>query len=104
MGRRHDVCVRFFRVFCTLRLSSVLLKLLAAVLCAMFSFFCRITAQLIGPRTKEPFLLDHPLQDRDLVEGPNRSQYASFTWTDLSAIAPWLEIPKKIDGPGLGND
>jgi hypothetical protein len=63
----------------------------------------RITAQLIGPRTKEP-TTHLPLQDWDLVEGSGRSQYASFTWADLAAIAPWLEIPKKIDGPGLGND
>ena len=63
----------------------------------------RITAQLLGPRTKEVFG-GIALQDRDLVEGPNRSQYASFTWADLSAVAPWLEIPKKIDGPGLGNE
>ena len=63
----------------------------------------RITAQLLGPRTKET-ISEFPLQDRDLVEGPNRSQYASFTWADLAAVAPWLEIPKKIDGPGLGND
>lgn len=63
----------------------------------------RITAQLLGPRTKET-ISEFPLQDSDLVEGPNRSQYASFTWADLAAVAPWLEIPKKIDGPGLGND
>ncbi len=45
-----------------------------------------------------------PLQDLDLVVGPGRSRYASFTWVDLAAIAPWMEekITKKIDGPGLG--
>ncbi|KAF8639687.1 hypothetical protein AX17_000951 [Amanita inopinata Kibby_2008] len=33
-----------------------------------------------------------------------RQQYASFTWSDLWAVAPWLEerITKKINGPGLG--
>ncbi|KAJ3537464.1 hypothetical protein NM688_g6684 [Phlebia brevispora] len=63
-----------------------------------------ITAQILGTRTKEagsPFI---PLQDRDLIEGPNRSQYAAFTFADLDAIAPWLEFKSKIDGPGLGND
>lgn len=65
------------------------------------SFF-RITAQLIGPHTKDA--TDGPsLQDMDLVVGPNRNQFASFTWPDLAAIAPWLEPTKKIDGPGLGN-
>ncbi|KAF8737945.1 hypothetical protein AX14_012124 [Amanita brunnescens Koide BX004] len=31
-------------------------------------------------------------------------QYASFSWADLWAIAPWLEdrITKRIDGPGIG--
>jgi hypothetical protein len=70
----------------------------------LFSLFSvRITAQLVGSRTKEP-TNTMPLQDRDLVVGAGRSQYASFTWTDLDAIAPWLDIPKKIDGPGLGNE
>ncbi|TFK43747.1 hypothetical protein BDQ12DRAFT_675493 [Crucibulum laeve] len=34
------------------------------------------------------------------------TQYASFTWSDLWKIAPWLDerIAKRIDGPGLGND
>ncbi|PFH51290.1 hypothetical protein AMATHDRAFT_75022 [Amanita thiersii Skay4041] len=33
-----------------------------------------------------------------------RQQYASITWRDLWAIAPWLEerVTKKINGPGLG--
>ncbi|KAI0089061.1 hypothetical protein BDY19DRAFT_889736 [Irpex rosettiformis] len=62
-----------------------------------------ITVQVIGPRTKEP-TTDHPLQDWDLVDGTGRSQYASFGWADLAAIAPWLDIPKKIDGAGLGNE
>ncbi|KAG6910957.1 hypothetical protein DXG01_006011 [Tephrocybe rancida] len=64
----------------------------------------RIIAQLIGPRTQEPSGEWLPLQDLDLVIGPGRSQYASFTWADLWAIAPWMEerITKKIQGPGLG--
>ncbi|KAL4249671.1 hypothetical protein ABKN59_007062 [Abortiporus biennis] len=61
-----------------------------------------LTAQLIGPHTKEP-IADGPwLQDLDLVTGRGRSQYGSFTWPDLAAIAPWLELTKRIDGPGLG--
>ena len=44
------------------------------------------------------------LQDWDLIDGPGRTQFCSFTWIDLAAVAPWLEIPKKIDGAGLGNE
>lgn len=89
MGRRPNV-----------RLSPSTILVLTEVDHALLN---RITAQILGPHTKEAFT-DFPLQDRDLVEGPNRSQYASFTWADLSAIAPWLDISKKIDGPGLGNE
>ncbi|KAI0650530.1 hypothetical protein C8Q79DRAFT_900470 [Trametes meyenii] len=62
-----------------------------------------ITAQLIGPQTKEPVGDDPPLQDLDLMVGAGRSQYASLTWADLQAIAPWLEFTQKISGPGLGH-
>ncbi|KAF9443324.1 hypothetical protein P691DRAFT_738030 [Macrolepiota fuliginosa MF-IS2] len=46
--------------------------------------------------------------DADSVSDPlntGRRQYASFSWNDLWAIAPWMEerITKRIDGPGLGN-
>ena len=43
-------------------------------------------------------------QDFDLVVGQGRSHYASFTWADLDAIAPWMEdrIVRRIDGQGLG--
>jgi hypothetical protein len=36
--------------------------------------------------------------------GEGRQQYASFTWSDLSAITPWVDerITKKIQGIGLG--
>lgn len=64
---------------------------------------CRLTAQLVGPKTKELFNDGPRLQDLDLVVGPGRSQFASFTWADLAAVAPWLELTKHIDGPGLGN-
>ncbi|PSR93757.1 hypothetical protein PHLCEN_2v4652 [Hermanssonia centrifuga] len=62
-----------------------------------------LTAQIIGPHTKEAFTDGPRLQDWDLVTGSNRGQYASLTWADLSAIAPWLDVTK-IDGPGLGID
>lgn len=63
----------------------------------------RLTAQLIGPQTKEAFTDGPPLQDMDLLVGAGRGQYASFSWSDLAAIAPWLELTKRIDGPGLGH-
>lgn len=45
----------------------------------------RITAQILGPS--------------------DGRQYASFNWSDLWTIAPWLEeiITKRIDGQGLGH-
>ncbi|KAF9464878.1 hypothetical protein BDZ94DRAFT_1215690 [Collybia nuda] len=63
-----------------------------------------IIAQILGPHTHELSGDWPPLQDLDLVVGPGRQQYASFTWNDLWAIAPWMEerITKKIEGPGLG--
>ncbi|PPQ66577.1 hypothetical protein CVT26_009477 [Gymnopilus dilepis] len=51
-----------------------------------------ITAQLIGsPRDTENLF--------------GRNQYASFSWQDLWAIAPWMReaISKQINGAGLGN-
>jgi hypothetical protein len=46
----------------------------------------------------------HIDQDFDLVVGQGRGHYASFTWDDLDAIAPWMQdrITKRLDGPGLG--
>ncbi|KAG6817860.1 hypothetical protein H0H87_001692 [Tephrocybe sp. NHM501043] len=62
-----------------------------------------IIAQLVGPRTQDLSGDWPPLQDVDLVNGFGRSQYASFTFEDLWAIAPWMKerITKTIDGPGL---
>ncbi|KAF8843087.1 hypothetical protein BDN67DRAFT_897816 [Paxillus ammoniavirescens] len=42
---------------------------------------------------------------QELVEGVGRSQFASFTWQDFLAIAPWMEkrITKFIHGQGLGS-
>jgi hypothetical protein len=63
-------------------------------------------AQILGPRIHEPSGQDWPsLQDLDLVVGQGKNQYASLSWPDLWAIAPWMEerITKRIDGPGLGN-
>ncbi|KAK0482074.1 hypothetical protein EDD18DRAFT_1312063 [Armillaria luteobubalina] len=63
-----------------------------------------VVTQIVGPKSYERSGDWPPLQDLDLVLGPGRQQYASFTWNDLSAIAPWMEerITKKINGPGLG--
>ncbi|KAE9409971.1 hypothetical protein BT96DRAFT_462336 [Gymnopus androsaceus JB14] len=63
-----------------------------------------IIAQILTPKTHEIGGDWLPLQDLDLVVGAGRSQYASLTWNDLWAIAPWMEerIANKIDGPGLG--
>ncbi|EPQ59108.1 hypothetical protein GLOTRDRAFT_32965 [Gloeophyllum trabeum ATCC 11539] len=63
-----------------------------------------LTAQLLGPMT-DIHADGPPFQDMDLVVGPGRGQYASFTWADLAAIAPWMNerITKRITGPGLGN-
>jgi len=55
-----------------------------------------ITAQLTGQRWP-------PLQDGDFIAGLGRGHFASFTWADLEAIAPWLELTAKVDGPGLGH-
>ncbi|OBZ76557.1 hypothetical protein A0H81_03858 [Grifola frondosa] len=62
-----------------------------------------LTVQIIGPHTKEAFADGPPMQDLDLVFGPGRSQYASMTFADLDVIAPWLELSKRIIGPGLGH-
>lgn len=65
----------------------------------------RLTAQLVSQSTHIHFGEMPILQDLDLVVGPGRSHYASFTWTDLDTIAPWMAdvITKRIDGQGLGN-
>ncbi|KAF4619500.1 hypothetical protein D9613_005270 [Agrocybe pediades] len=48
-----------------------------------------LTAQLLGPTSL----------------GSAASRYASFSWQDLWAIAPWMQevITSRIDGLGLGN-
>jgi hypothetical protein len=68
-------------------------------------YVCRITAQILGPNIHSPNSEWAHLEDLGLVVGLGRSRYASFSWPDLWAIAPWIEdrITKKIDGPGLGN-
>lgn len=69
--------------------------------------FPRLVAQLIGPRTHEHYGDGPSLEDMDLVAGPDRRQYASFSWEDLQIIAPWLDnsgaITKVMFGVGLGN-
>ncbi|KAH7930666.1 hypothetical protein BV22DRAFT_1101626 [Leucogyrophana mollusca] len=63
-----------------------------------------LTAQLVGPHTRDSPAGSLALQDIDLVVGAGRGQFASFTWQDLLVIAPWMEerITKFIDGQGLG--
>ncbi|GAW05071.1 hypothetical protein LENED_006905 [Lentinula edodes] len=63
-----------------------------------------IITQILMPKTHELGGDWLPLQDLDLVVGSGRQQYASLGWSDLWAIAPWMEerISNKIDGPGLG--
>lgn len=63
----------------------------------------RIVAQILGQEAEVDDVLS-PLQDHDLIVGSGRQQYASLTWEDFWAIAPWLEeeITRQIDGPGLG--
>ncbi|KAI5119587.1 hypothetical protein M0805_005759 [Coniferiporia weirii] len=63
-----------------------------------------LTAQLVTPQTRTHSGEMPALQDLDLVVGPGRSHYMSFTWADLEAVAPWMteRITKRIDGQGLG--
>ncbi|KAI0005142.1 hypothetical protein BJV74DRAFT_807212 [Russula compacta] len=63
-----------------------------------------LTAQITNTQTMMPWGDGPFLQDLDLVVGFGRSQYASFTWTDLDCIAPWMKdlVTKRIEGPGLG--
>ncbi|KAJ7639058.1 hypothetical protein FB45DRAFT_739716 [Roridomyces roridus] len=60
-----------------------------------------VVAQIRGPDVSA-----YPALDEELIVGPGRQHYASFTWEDLFTIAPWLKdsVTKQIDGPGLGND
>jgi hypothetical protein len=61
----------------------------------------------MGPLTKLVEFGDGDFEDRDLrlIVGAGRRQYASLTWQDLWALAPWMRatITKTIDGLGLGN-
>ncbi|KAJ7721188.1 hypothetical protein DFH07DRAFT_303044 [Mycena maculata] len=63
-----------------------------------------IVAQILGQGIDDVSNSGAPLQDHDLIAGSGRHQYASLTWDDFRAIAPWLEekITRRIDGPGLG--
>ncbi|PIL37342.1 hypothetical protein GSI_01035 [Ganoderma sinense ZZ0214-1] len=62
-----------------------------------------LTAQLLNPQTKQHLDDGVPNEDLDLVIGPGRGQYASLSWPDLTAIAPWVELTAKINGQGLGH-
>ena len=43
------------------------------------------------------------MHNEDFVVDMGRGHFASFTWADLDAIAPWLELTARVDGPGLGH-
>ncbi|KZW04359.1 hypothetical protein EXIGLDRAFT_786383 [Exidia glandulosa HHB12029] len=58
-----------------------------------------LTAQLVTPSAETDG--DEGL---GIVSGVGRSQYASLGWDDLGTLFPWLEIARRIDGPGLGID
>ena len=82
MGWRANVC----QTYSAFHLSS--------------DFFRRVTVQLhpaYGPTA-------HDLQGLESPGAINHAQFASFTWHDFLAIAPWMEkrITKCIYGQGLG--
>ncbi|KAH7887534.1 hypothetical protein F5I97DRAFT_1806379 [Phlebopus sp. FC_14] len=62
-----------------------------------------VTAQLHAPTARE-LATTHGLQDLELLDGMGNSQFASFTWQDFLAIAPWMKerISQFIRGQGLG--
>ncbi|KZV69876.1 hypothetical protein PENSPDRAFT_632492 [Peniophora sp. CONT] len=66
-----------------------------------------LVAQIIGPQThvhNGPSQLNY--QDTDLINGPGRSQYASFTFADFDALAPWMKedyVRQRVFGQGLGH-
>jgi len=61
-----------------------------------------VTARLQPPDAPES--ADGRRQGLELLGGLNHAQFASFTWQDFLAIAPWIEkeITKCIYGQGLG--
>ena len=63
-------------------------------------------AQITGPQTHVHNGPNLNYQDADLINGPGRSQYASFTFADFDAIAPWMKedyIRQRVFGQGLGH-
>ncbi|KIJ56952.1 hypothetical protein M422DRAFT_773686 [Sphaerobolus stellatus SS14] len=60
-----------------------------------------LVAQLLNRSMADP-----AEEELDLVLGPGHAQYASLTWLDLWAFAPWMaeKLVRCIDGPGLGLD
>lgn len=61
-----------------------------------------LVAQLIDPTN----LAGPDKAEETLLLSSNHLHYASLTWPDLWALAPWMvdKIVKCIDGPGLGLD
>ncbi|KIJ69954.1 hypothetical protein HYDPIDRAFT_104624 [Hydnomerulius pinastri MD-312] len=62
-----------------------------------------IAAQLHAPGARE-LGTARGLPELDLMDDIGHSQFASFTWQDFLAIAPWMEerVTKFIHGQGLG--
>lgn len=68
--------------------------------------FPRLVAQITGPQTHAHSGPSLNYQDADLIDGPGRSQYASFTFADFDALAPWMQddfIRQRVFGQGLGH-
>lgn len=64
--------------------------------CRCYYEIRRLIAQIIVPSEDAA---------SDTLPNAGRQQFASFGWSDLWAVAPWMDerITKRIDGPGLGN-
>ena len=58
----------------------------------------RITAQLM------PSSVENSAGSEVDLSQQASTRYVSFSWADMSAIAPWMDdyITTRIDGPGLG--
>lgn len=83
MGWRSDVCQTHSTIYLSL-------------------IFRRVTVQL---HPSDPHgSTAHGIQGFELFGGIDHAQFASFTWQDFLAIAPWMEeeITMCIYGQGLG--
>ncbi|PCH40867.1 hypothetical protein WOLCODRAFT_71219 [Wolfiporia cocos MD-104 SS10] len=62
-----------------------------------------LTVQLVGAEREDPYTVVSRMQEAYLDGGRAHGSYASLTFADLHAVAPWLEF-KELEGPGLGHD